>query len=72
MVVLKRRERGIGDTIIIPIYSNIIVMPFYKVLNIGIVVGSPIPCSLPFYIHQTFSERMLIFLTTVKSIIVIG
>ena len=52
---------------IIPIFSNIIVMAFYTVLNIGIIIVSPLnPCSLSFYttiafksyIPLTFSERM--------------
>ena len=43
-----REEQGIGDTIIIPIFSNINVMPFYKVLNIGTMIVPSIPCFLHF------------------------
>ena len=30
---VSRREQGIEDTVFIPIFSNIIVIPLYKVLN---------------------------------------
>ena len=63
-------KRRIGGTIIIPIFCNINVMPFYKVLNVRIIIVTPISCSLLFYttiafksyISLTFSERMLLYL----------
>ena len=43
---------------IIPIFSNIIVMTFYTALNIGIIIVSPgIPCSLPFYTTIAFKHE---------------
>ena len=40
---------------IIPIFSNIIVMTFYTVLNIGIIIVSPLHESLvPFLFTPTF------------------
>ena len=37
---------------IIPIFSNIIVMTFYTVLNIGIIVVSPLNSLFPFFLHH--------------------
>ena len=46
---------------IIPIFSNIIVMAFYTVLNIEIVIVSPLNPLFPFLKHYTirFSVREL-------------
>ena len=47
---------------IIPIFSNIIVMTFYTVLNIGIIIVSPLhayeslACSLSFYTIIAFKS----------------
>ena len=69
MVCKKKGNKGFsGDTMIIPIFSNIIVMTFYTVLNIGIIIVSPLNPLFPFFLHTiafksyiplTFSERML-------------
>ena len=37
---------------IIPIVSNIIVMMFYTVLNIGIIIVSPLNPLFPFFLHH--------------------
>ena len=37
---------------IIPIFSNIIVMTFYTVLNIGIIIVSPLNPLFPFFLHH--------------------
>ena len=37
---------------IIPIFSNIIVMAFYTVLNIGIIIVSPLNPLFPFFLHH--------------------
>ena len=37
---------------IIPIFSNIIVMTFYTVLNIGIIIISPLNPLFPFFLHH--------------------
>ena len=58
---------------IIPIFSNIIVMTFYTVLNIGIIIVSPLNPLFSFffttiafksYIPLTFSERMFLYLVS--------
>ena len=41
-----------GDTMIIPIFSNIIVMTFYTVLNIGIIIVSPLNPLFPYFLHH--------------------
>ena len=75
-------EQGIGHTVFVHISSGIHVngMPFYKVLNIGIPVVSPIgPCSFPFYttiafksyIPLIFSERMFAYFVHVYTWIII-
>ena len=66
-------KQGSGDTIIIPIFSNINIM--HAVLLSAIIIVSPLPCSLPFYttiafksyIPLTFSERMFFFFYLVQS-----
>ena len=57
---------------IIPIFSNIFVMTFYTVLNIGLIIVSPLNHLFPFffyttvvfksYIPLTFSERIFLYL----------
>ena len=37
---------------IIPIFSNIIVMTFYTVLNIGIIIVSPLNPLFPSFLHH--------------------
>ena len=37
---------------IIPIFSNIFVMTFYTVLNIGIIIVSPLNHLFPFFLHH--------------------
>ena len=58
----KKGNKGFsGDTMIIPIFSNIFVMTFYTVLNIGIIIVSPLNPLFPFFLHH-HCLQMLYFL----------
>ena len=44
---------------IIPIFSNIIVMTFYTVLNIEIIIVSPLNPLFPFFLHHHYLQTDL-------------
>ena len=74
MAVYKGREQGIGATIIIPIFITLYNCITFMLLNIGIIIVTPIPFPLPFYtticiafksyIPLPFSARKFLYLVS--------
>ena len=80
MVVLKGREQGGGDTInksFLYLALSRTACIIFMLLNIGMIIVSPLHCSLPFYttiafksyIPLTFSERMFFISVTFAAVL---